>query len=430
MQNIKTEENLHEKITSFEAFWNICNTIQGLPILSIAYVIQCGGFVSLISLVAVAGTSCYTSYLIVTCMYIRDNEGHAVRNRRSFADIGNAVWRKGGGTLVLMTQLVQLTLICSLYPFIVGSILNTFFCHLGIPLWGWIFLSGIAFFPNSFITNLSQVAWTSIIVIVSAGIIFVSVLVYCFGYVNKWDWSMLLSFNRDHFPVAVMWLMSSYFSQPFVAVIEDSMSQKRKFGPILISSFVVMTLVNIVMGIIAGVTFFPVTREVITINLPAGPFKIIVALAATVLSFASFTLPVFTVFELLEQSYADSKKTGNEKSDSCLSTRKMIYRCMITALTISLAAIPNFSHVVSFFSSFTGTCLEVIFPTLFHIKLYYNRMATWQLVTDVVILMFGVTIIACGLYFSGRVLLETSAVQNHVPPHVYQCIEKPLGKAH
>jgi amino acid permease len=431
MQNIKktTEESSHEEITTFEAFWNICNTIQGLPILSIAYVIQCGGIVSLISLIAVSCTSCYTSYVIVECMYICNEEGHGVRVRRSFADIGSAVWMKGGGTLVLVTQLVQLILICSLYPFIVGSVLNALFCQLGVPLWIWILLSTLPFLPNAFITNLSQVAWTSIVVIVSAGIVFASVLVYCFAYIDAWDWSVLFAFNGDKFPVAVMWLMSSYFSQPFVAVIEESMSQKKRFCPILVLSFIAMTLVNICMGVIAAATFFPETKEVITTNLPAGPSKIIVALTATVLSFASFTLPMFTVFEVLEQFFADNGKTTDKKLVIHLSTRQVMYRCLITTMTIFVAAIPNFPQVVAFFSSVTGPCLEVIFPTVFHMKLCYNRMTLWQLVLDVLIFMFGVMMLVFGLYFSTRTLfLSNSTTASRVPPHLHQYTQKPLGE--
>ena len=420
-----TEESSSEKITTFEAFWNICNTVQGLPILSIAYVIQCGGIVSLFSLIVVSCTSCYTSYVMVVCMYICDNEGHLVRVHHSFADIGNAVWIKGGGTLVLVSQLVQLIMICSLYPFIVGSVLDALFWQYEVPLCIWVLLSAVLFLPNAFITNLSQVAWTSFVVIVSAGIIFASVLVYCFTQVNAWDWSVLLTFDGDKFPVAVMWLMSSYFSQPFVAVIEESMSQKKRFCPILILSFIVMTLVNICMGIIAAATFFPATQEVITNNLPSGPYKIIVALTTSVLSFASFTLPMFTVYEVLEQFYSDSHKATDKKLDN----RQVIYRCLITTVTILLATIPKFPEVVAFFSSVTGTGLEVIFPTVFHIKLCYKRMTLWQLVLDILILMYGITMLACGLYFSARsFILRKSTPDNHIPPHLHQCTHKPLGK--
>lgn len=423
------EERSYDKITIFEAFWNICNTIQGLPILSIAYVIQCGGIVSLIFLIAVSCTSCYTSYLIIACMYIHDSEGNQVRIRHTFVDIGNAVWMKGGGALVLVTQIVQLALICSLYPFIVGSVLHALFVEVAAPLWVWISLSALLFLPNAFITNLSQVAWTSIVVIVCAGIIFASVLVYSFAYVYKWDWSMLLTFDDEKFPIAVMWLMSSYFSQPFVAVIEESLSQKKRFGRILVISFTVMSLFNICMGVMAAAAFFPETKEVITNNLPAGPFKIIVAVTATILSFASITLPLFTVFEVLENLYV--KKTTDTKLASCLSTQQVIGRCLITMLAILLAAIPNFSEVVTLVSSVTGTSLEVIFPVLFHIKLCYNRMTLQQLVINVLILIFGVTMLVCGLYFSARILiLKHSDSAGRVPSHVNPSSQKPLRKVH
>ncbi|XP_028401736.1 vesicular inhibitory amino acid transporter-like [Dendronephthya gigantea] len=427
MRNIdetKTEESSDGKITTFEAFWNICNTIQGFPILSIAYVIQCGGIVSIISLLVVSVTSCYTSYLIVACMYVYNNNGELVRVHYSFANIGSAVWVKGGGTLVLVIQFIQLSLICSLCSFIVSSVLHTLFCHLGVPPWIWILLSALPFLPNAFITNLSQVTWTSIVVIVSAGIIFGSVLIYSLTHTYKWNWSVLLTFNVDKFPVAVMWLMSSYFSQPYVAVIEESMSVKKRFGPILILSFLGMTLINFCMGIIAAATFFPATKEVITDNLPAGPFRILVALTATILSIASFTLPVFTVFEVLEHFCIDNQLIEDKRSENRPSARQVMYRCFIIAMTILLATLPNFSQLVAFLSSFTGTSLEVIFPSLFHIKLCYHRMTLWQLALDVLILIFGVTMLACGLYLSLRTLVIRNSTVDHAPPHLHHYIVK------
>lgn len=426
MHSIKTATG---KTTSFEAFWNICNTIQGLPILSIAYVIHCGGFVSLISLFVVASTSCYTSFLIVSCMYICDPEGHVVRVRGSFAEIGNAVWVKRGATLVLITQFVQLILICSLYPFIVGSVIHTLFCQSGISQNVWILVSSLPFLINAFITNLSQVAWTSAVVIISAGIIFTSVLVHCFVHVHSWNWSVLFSLNQDKFPVAIMWLMSSYFSQPFVAVIEATMLQKRRFFPILVLSFIAMTLVNICMGLIAAAAFYPDTSEVITNNLPSGPFKISIASITAVLAFASFTLPMFTVFEILQQFYGVYEDPASVKQDfHDLPLRQIILRCLLTALTVFLAATPNFPKVVAFFSCVTGTALELIFPAVFHIKLCYSRMTSWQFVLDVLILLFGVVMLACGVYFSGRSLVL--GTENQVSPHLHPCTQQKSTKVY
>ena len=50
--------------TVCETFWNICNTIQGLPILAIPYTFKSGGWYSLITLLIVALASNYTSNIL------------------------------------------------------------------------------------------------------------------------------------------------------------------------------------------------------------------------------------------------------------------------------------------------------------------------------------------------------------------------------
>lgn len=409
-------------ITTVEAFWNICNTIQGLPILSIPYAIQCGGVVSVISLITVACVSCYTSALIVRCLYEKTEDGRLVRVRSSYVDIGKAVWKNGGAQLVLVTQVVELLLICALYPFIVGSILDKLFAHLGVHSRIWILISGLVFLPNIFLANLSQVAWTSLLVVGSAVIIFTSVIAYCLARTWAWKWEALVAFDADRFPEAIMWLVASYFSQPFVAVIEESMGHRKKFSFVLLLSFFAMTLVNLLMGVIATLTFFPRTQEVITSNLPGGVFKNIVALTAAVLSFASFTLPVFTIFKISEQFNkvdVEPKITKGENRSSPF--RHILYRMAIVGTVVLFATIPKFLLLVALFGSLVGTTLEVIFPTVFHIKLYYNTMTIWQVIIDVVILAFGMVMAVCGLYFSARTLIGKRSSFKNIIPHLNHC---------
>lgn len=403
-------------ITTREAFWNICNTIQGLPILSIPYVIQCGGLVSIITLIIVACISCYTSALTVKCLYEKTEDGRLIRVRSSFVDVGKAVWKQGGAQLVLVTQLMELILISSLYPLIVGSILDRLFVHLGLHLRIWILVGGVAFLPNICLANLSQVAWTSVVVIGSAVVIFTSFIIYGLAHHKAWRLEALVAFNGDTYPEAVMWLVASYFSQPFVTVIEESMTHRRKFNIILFLSFFVMTLINMLMGVIASLTFFPRTEKVITSNLPDSAFKTIVNLMAAILSFTSFTLPVFTIFEMLEHFYVVDFKAERKSLKCPASLRQTVfYRLLIVGTAVVLATVPKFPHLVAFIGSLTGTSLEVIFPTLFHIKLCHSRMTIWQIIIDAVILTFGIAMVAFGLYFSARTLTKTSNVMN-IPP--------------
>ena len=80
---LEDKENL---ASSFATFWNICNTIQGLPILVIPYAVRNGGFLAVLALLLVAAASNYTGKTIVRCLYETDSEsGERKRVRSSYA---------------------------------------------------------------------------------------------------------------------------------------------------------------------------------------------------------------------------------------------------------------------------------------------------------------------------------------------------------
>ena len=105
------EENL---ASTFETFWNISNTIQGLPILVIPYAVRNGGYLAILTLLLVAAASNYTGQTIVRCLYETDSRsGKRKRVRNSYADVGNAFLPKIGGHLVLCTQFLELLFVAS-----------------------------------------------------------------------------------------------------------------------------------------------------------------------------------------------------------------------------------------------------------------------------------------------------------------------------
>ena len=67
---IAQNESLEEgKISSLNSFWNICNSIQGVAILAMPYVIKGGGWWSVIAMVIVALISNYTGKILLKCHY-------------------------------------------------------------------------------------------------------------------------------------------------------------------------------------------------------------------------------------------------------------------------------------------------------------------------------------------------------------------------
>ena len=387
-----------ELTTVFETFWNICNTIQGLPILAIPYTFKVGGWWSLITLLIIAVASNYTSIIIVRSLY-EEKDGEKVRVRSSYMDIGEAFWPAGGKWLVLIVMVVELLFVATLYPVLVGAMFAKSFPAIKLPLFAWTVIGGLALLPNTLLKNLSQVAWTSIITVVSAKIIFISVIGYSVSKYHKWEIANLDNFEANAFPASVAILVSCYLAQPFVAFIESTMKRPEKFEKTLNWSFIAMTTLNVLIGLIAGVTFYPDTDEVITNNLPEGFFRQIVNAMAAILAFTSYTLPVFTAFDVIETSRSSClAKNFGENIYSCkVQTLRL---CMVIGTILMAAAIPHYTYLLAVVGSMTGITLEFIFPALFHMKIYCMKLRWYEFAIDIIVVFIGTLVMTISLIVS------------------------------
>ena len=384
--------------TICETFWNICNTIQGLPILAIPYTFKSGGWWSLLSLVVVALASNYTSIILVRSLY-EERDGVKVRVRCSYIDIGQAFWKTGGKALVLIIMVIELIFVSTMYPILVGAMFNKSFPEAPVPLWAWTLIGGLPLLPNSLLKNLSQVAWTSIITVLSALIIFVSIIAYSFTKANEWDITHMNTFEQHEFPAALGILVACYLEQPFVPFIESTMQKPEKFESTLNYAFIAMSLVNITVGFIANITFYPEIDEVVTNNLPHGIIRQIVNTMAAILAFTSYTLPMFTSFDVLERSSLPCIPIGF--ADNIYRCPVQTFRLSLVILTILMAAfIPRFTYLLAFVGSITGITLEFIFPSLFHMKIYCSKLRWYEFALDITVVFIGTMAMTISLIVS------------------------------
>jgi len=372
--------------TTCETFWNICNTIQGLPILAIPYTFKSGGWWSLLALVVIAITSNFTSRILVKSLY-EVHDGVVVRVRSSYMDIGEAFWKSGGRSLVIITMVIELLFVSTMYPILVGAMFNKSFPNVAIPIWGWTMIGGLALLPNSLLRNLSQVAWTSIITVASALIIFISICAFALTKVGSWKVSNMNTFNASEYPAAIGILVSCYLAQPFVPYLESTMKEPKKFNSTLNGAFVSMTAVSVIVGVLASLAFYPNIDEVITNNLPEGVIRAIVNGMAAILAFTSYTLPMFTSFDVIEKSgmFGLPKDFGTN-----------LYSCPVQSLrlglvvaTILMALIPKYTYLLAFVGSLTGITLEFIYPVLFHMKIYCSTLSYVEFGMDITVVFIG-----------------------------------------
>ena len=183
------------------------------------------------------------------------------------------------------------------------------------------------------------------------------------------------------------------------------MRHKEKFDSLMNFSYGIMTLLNVIIGVVAYISFHPNTAEVITNNLPEGSFRRAVNVMAAVLSFTSYTLPMFTIFEIVENSNLPCLPIDFGKS--VLSPSVIVFRLwMVTVSVLFAATFPAYTYLLAFVGSIAGISLEFIFPPLFHLKIYSSEMSWYSFLLDAVILLVGSAVLVTGSIFSLRSIIQ------------------------
>ena len=395
---ITTPRKEQDLTTVFETFWNICNTIQGLPILAIPYTFKIGGWWSLFTLLVIAITSNYTSIILVRSLY-DEKDGERIRVRSSYMEIGEAFWKGGGKWMVLIVMVIELVFVSTMYPVLVGAMFAKSFPNVHLPFGVWVLIGGIALLPNVLLKNLSQVSWTSILTVLSAKIIFVAIIAYSVSRFHTWEVRSMNNFEPNGFPAALGILVACYLAQPFVAFIESTMKRPEKFEKTLNWSFVAMTALNVIIGLVADVTFYPDTDEVVTNNLPEGLFRQIVNAMAAILAFTSYTLPMFTAFDVIETSKMPCLPVNFGTNIYTIPVQAM--RVLMVLFTILMAAvIPYYTFLLAFVGSISGITLEFVFPALFHMKIYCSKLKWYEFAMDILVVFIGTLVMTISLIVS------------------------------
>lgn len=438
----ETEETA--KVSNLNTFWNIFNANQGVVILTMPFVVLCGGYLSLFATATVAATSNYTSKKLIKCLYDKDPEtGVLIRKRESYEEIGEAFAGDFGKWMVYIAMIVEQLSYCTLLLILCGSILHNSFPDSGFNKMHWSMIAFILVIPNAFMVNLGQVAWVSLITVLVGQAVYVVVAAYSFYHASRWSVHETPPFEMGKFFIGMGIVVVSYSSQPYMPAIHGSMRNPRKYSTVMNVTYFTITLVKIVFGLIGYLTFKGETQQVITNNLPHGIFKTIVNMGVLVLALASFTFPAYTVFVIIDKitlrnsrewflrqvekikqkkeedveideddddDVSESHKLIDEPEEEEIKPNRLKRACVrLSLITVALAvaiAIPHFGLYMALVGSFTGMCLSFIFPCLFHMKLQQNEMQKYEIFLDTAIITFGSVSSGVGMYYSSLALVD------------------------
>ena len=255
----------------------------------------------------------------------------------------------------------------------------------------------------------------STVTVVSATFVFAAITCFCFTKADSWHVHNLDKFNLKEFVAAVGVIIASYSSQMYLSVIESDMKEPSKINIVMNAGFSAMTVLKVGIGVVAYMTFGDTTFQVVTLNLPAGVLLTVVNTVVLTLAVSSYTLPMFTVFEILEKGcpwlmigespQTDEKGTGkegdNKKRSNKVEIRRNTVRIILVLMTLIMAiSVPHFCLFLSFIGSFTGAFLEIVFPCLFYIILKYDKISKWTIALNTCLMVLSMLFMGTGMYFS------------------------------
>ncbi|KAJ7341921.1 hypothetical protein JRQ81_007874 [Phrynocephalus forsythii] len=393
-------------ITTWEAGWNVTNAIQGIFVLGLPYALLHSGYSGLLLIILAAVFCCYTGKILIACLYEENEDGHLIRVRGTYEDIANACcgrpFPRLGGRVVSAAQATELIMTCVLYLVVSGNLLTHSFPALPVTEKTWSALAFAGLLPCVFIKSLKSVSRLSLLCSLVHFVIIFVVITYCLTQMHRWSWTRFnLSVEFENFLVATGVIIFSYTSQIFLPALERSMQNPGECNSMLNWTHFLACVFKTALALTAFLTWGEETKEIITDNLPAF-LQTLVNLCLLAKVLLSYPLPFFAVTEILHTYFSPSQKTN------CNSPWiPVVLKSSLLLLTLLLAIfIPHFALLMGLTGSILGAAMTFLLPSLFHLKLKWEKLRFLEKCTDISIFILGIFCSLAGLVCSIKGLLK------------------------
>ncbi|XP_062981517.1 vesicular inhibitory amino acid transporter-like [Elgaria multicarinata webbii] len=394
-------------ITTWEAGWNVTNAIQGIFVLGLPYALLHSGYSGLLLIILAAVFCCYTGKILIACLYEENEDGQLVRVRGTYEDIANAcckkLFPKLGGRVVNVTQVMELIMTCILYLVVSGNLLSHSFPALPVTEKTWSAIAFVGLLPCAFIKTLKIVSKLSLLCSLVHFVIIFVVITYCLTQMHQWSWARFnLSVEFENFLVSVGVIIFSYTSQIFLPTLEGNMQNPGECRSMLNWTHFLACVFKTVFALTAFLTWGEETREVITDNLPPS-LQTLVNLCLLTKALLSYPLPFFAVTEILHTYISPSQKCRSNAP-----WLPVVLKSSLLLLTLLMAMfVPHFALLMGLTGSVTGAAMTFLLPSLFHLKLKWEKLMFLEKCADISMFILGIFCSLAGLVCSIKGLLKT-----------------------
>ncbi|GJZ33364.1 amino acid transporter AVT1I-like protein [Tanacetum coccineum] len=381
--------------TSFmSTCFNGLNALSGVGILSIPYALASGGWLSLILLLVIAGTTFYTGLLIQRCM-------HVDPTIRSYSDIGDRAFGKTGKTLVSITVNIELYLVATGFLILEGDNMSNMFPNMDFEIFGahigakcgFVFLVAVIILPTSWLNNMSILSCISasgvLATVIILGSIFWAGAFDGIGFEEKGT-----AVNWKGMPSAISLYAFCYCAHPVFPTLYTSMRNQRQFSTVLFICFAFCTVTYSLMAIIGYLMFGSNAESQITLNLPTHHISSRVAICTTLVTpIAKYALMLTPIVNAIEARFQSSY---NKRMHSFLIRTLLMISTVVVAVSL-----PFFGYLMSLVGALLSATTSITIPCVCYLKIsgIYRRIGVEMVIIGFVVLT-GIVIAVVGTYVS------------------------------
>jgi len=248
--------------SAVQATFNCINLLLGIGVLSLPYALRCGGFgFGLGLLLFLTVLTNYTARLLGRCLLLGNG------SIKTYSDIGEAAFGKLGRGIVSFTFFAELLAACGMYMIVCVDNLA-----LLLPNVPHIYLVAgftLLVLPSTWTTRLTILSYFSILGVASS-IFLLIVLVFRgidSGSLRSPAPTTIAPPAMDQWPIAIGLIMVGFAGHAAFPSVHGSLRDKKKYGCVLNSAYVVVVAVNVTLAVCGYLMFGDATKEEVTMNL-------------------------------------------------------------------------------------------------------------------------------------------------------------------
>ncbi|KAL3629367.1 hypothetical protein CASFOL_026589 [Castilleja foliolosa] len=200
-------------------------------------------------------------------------------------------------------------------------------------------------------------------------------------------------------PTAISLYMFCYCSHPVFLTLYTSMKNKKNFSKVLITCFVISTIIYASMALLGYFMFGSEVQSQITLNLPTHLISSKVAIYTTlVFPLTKYALILTPIVEAIENDLL----TNPKKWLRMLMRTGLVLNTMVVAMVL-----PFFGYLMALVGALSGVTASIFLPCLFICKIsgIHKRLGVESIFILIIVLM-GVFILILGTYTSVRDIVE------------------------